>query len=429
MALLGTAGAAYAGVSVSQPSNGATVPLSMRVVASATPSSSSYHISAVMIYVNSSKVYSTSNSSLDTTVSVKTGSNRVQVKAWDSSGAYFEKLMYVTGSSSVSSGAGVNVSSPSSSSVSSPAHFVVTASPSSGHTISYMAIYSNSSKVYSTSKSSIDTYVSLASGSDRVQVKAWDTGGHLYEKTLYLTVGSSSTSTSSTAVNLSSIDERTSGWFSCDGCAGAGASGPSSTYWMKTGISSPSKDGKSAEFFLGGTTPYANALWSQALVTDATKLRNMHHFVNDLYWYYTNSHAAQGFEFNISQYIDGYGYIYGIQCNLRSGSGPHWDISVPKDYSKPLTLANMKWQNTGVTCSPKTYSWNHVTLEFERTSGNSVKFVALTLNGTKHYINVTVPRRIAPSDWKGLNTHFQMNGNYQQEDYKAWVDRWRVTYW
>ena len=341
VALLGVAAAAQAGVTVSQPTSGATVPLTMRVVASATPSSSSYHITAMMIYVNSSKVYSTSHSSLDTTVPVKSGTDRVQVKAWDSSGAYFEKLLYVTGSS-----------------------------------------------------------------------------------------GSTSTSSTSTSGStISNIDQRTSGWFSCDGCAGANASGPSATYWMKTGISSPSKDGNSAEFFLGGTTPYADALWSQSLVTDATKLRNMHHFVNDLYWYYTNAHAAQGFEFNISQYIDGYGYIYGIQCNLRSGAGPHWDISVPKDYSKPLTLGNMKWQSTGITCSPKTYTWNHVTLEFERTSGNAVKFVALTLNGTKHYINVTVPQRIAPSTWKGLDTQFQMNGNYEQEDYKAWVDRWAVTTW
>jgi hypothetical protein len=231
------------------------------------------------------------------------------------------------------------------------------------------------------------------------------------------------------ASTTSNIDQRTSGWFSCDGCAGANANGTNSTYSLKVGVSSPSIDGKAAQFSLGGSTPYSNALWSQKLVGDATTIRGMHHFVHDVYFYYTNATAAQGFEFNISQYIDGKGYIYGMQCNIRSGAGPHWDISVPRDYSKPLTLTNMKWQNTGVYCKPPTYKWNHVTLEFVRTSTNKVQFISVTMNGSKHYINVTVPARIAPSDWKGLNTHFQMNGNYRQDDYKAWVDKWSVTYY
>lgn len=333
--VVAVAAVAHAGITVSQLTNGSSVPLNMRVVASASPSSSSYRISAMQIVVNSVMVYSTSNSSLDTYVGVKSGSNRVQVKAWDTSGAYFEKLMYVTG-----------------------------------------------------------------------------------------------TSTTSTAgKKISDIDERTTGWFSCDGCAGKNGSGPDSTYWRRTGRSSPSIDGSSAEFFLGGSTPYANALWSQSLVTDGPTIRNMRHFINDLYFYYTNANAAQGLEFNISQYIDSVGYIYGMQCNIRSGAGPHWDISVPKDYSKPLTLGNMKWQNTGIYCKPPTYKWNHVTLEFERTSDNKVKFISVTLNGVKNYINVTVKARIAPSDWKGLGTHYQMNGNYRQEDYHTWVDRYAVTYW
>jgi hypothetical protein len=330
------AAVAHAGITVSQPTDGTSVPLSMRVVASASPSSSSYRISAMQIVVNSVKLYSTSNSSLDTYVAVNSGSNRVQVKAWDTSGAYFEKLMYVTGAS---------------------------------------------------------------------------------------TIG-----TSTTTKVIYNIEHRSTGWFSCDGCAGKNLTGADATYWMRSGQPSPSMDGNSAEFFLGGSIPYANALWSQQLVTDGPTIRNMHYLTNDLYFYYTNANATQGLEFNLSQYIDGVGYIYGVQCNIRSGAGPHWDISVPRDYSKPLTLSNMKWQNTGVYCKPPTYTWNHVTLEFQRTSDNKVKFISITLNGAKSYINVAVPARIAPSDWKGLNTHYQMNGNYQQEDYHTWVDKWTVSY-
>ena len=80
-ALLTSAAAAHAGITLKQPSNGATVGLSMHVVASASPSSSNHSISAMQIIVNSVKEYSTSHGSLDTYVKVRSGSNRVQVKA------------------------------------------------------------------------------------------------------------------------------------------------------------------------------------------------------------------------------------------------------------------------------------------------------------------------------------------------------------
>ena len=95
---------------------------------------------------------------------------------------------------------------------------------------------------------------------------------------------------------------------------------------MMQGISSPSLDGNAVKFHLGGSTPYSNALWYKRLVTDGTKVRNAKHFIYDLYFYYQNSHAAQGLEFNISQYFDGKAYIYGTQCYIRSGDGPHRDV-------------------------------------------------------------------------------------------------------
>ncbi len=336
--LLLSATIAHAGITVSQPTSNTTVSSPVRVVASATPSSSSYRISAMMIYVNSTKVFSTSNSSFDTSVSLKSGvTNKMQVKAWDSSGAYWEKV-------------------------------------------------------------------------------------------LYLTVGQSSTSSGSTSdgTTIYNLDHKEP-YFDCDNCAGAGADGSSAYYWDKL-VYSPTMDGKSRQFHLGGSTPYSNALWSHRAVTDGTKVRNARHFVFDTYFYYKNSHAAQGYEFNISQYFDGKAFIYGMQCDIRS-SGV-WEMSVPKDYSKPLTLTNMKWQSTGISCpAPPTYKWNRVTIEYERTSENKVKFISISFNGVKKYINIAVSRRISPSDWLGINTHFQMNGNYQQEDYDTWLDKWNLKYW
>lgn len=338
--LLLTTAFAHAGVTVSKPTNNATVSSSMQVVAAATPSSSSYRISAMQVYVNSTKVYATTASSINQYFPVKAGSNKLQVKAWDSSGKEFVTTLYVT------------------------------------------------------------------SGS-----------------------GDGSPSGSGDASKIADIDHLT-GWGSCDGCAGKDASGPDATYWMKQFLSTPSLDGKSIQFHLGGTTPYANAVWWKRLITDSSKVRGAKHFIFDLYFYYKNAHAAQGFEFNISQYFDGKAFIYGMQCNVRSGSGPHWDVSWIRDFSQPRTLTNMAWKNTGVACpAPPTYSWNHVTLEAERTSDNQVHFISITLNGKKSYLDLKVPYRIAPSDWMGVNVHYQMNGNYQQEDWDSWVDKFSLTSW
>jgi len=444
--------AATASVTVTSPTNNSTVPLSTTVVASATPYSSSYHVSAMQILVNGSKVYSTSSSSLSHAVSLINGSNKIMVKAWDTGGHYFEKVVYATGSSSASptssTGAGVSISSPANNSTVALSTIVAaSATPSGSHAIDAMQVLVNGSKVYSTTSSTLSKTITVNSGSNKIMVKAWDTGGNYYEKVVYVTgstsggnttttaddSGSSSSTTStsapSTATTYSRIEEM-GGWTSCTTCAGAGANGTVATYSMKQGMSSPSMDGNSAKFSLGGSTPYSDALWAKQLTNDATKVSTAKHFIYDMYFYYTNSHAVQGLEFNVSQYFSGKGFIYGVQCNVRSGSGPHWDYSGIKDPSAPLTLTNMTWHSTGVSCAaPPTYTWNHFTLEVERTSDNRVHYISLTLNGSKHYLNFYAPMRIAPSDWRGIDVHYQMNGNYEQEDYTTYVDKFSLTSW
>lgn len=208
---------------------------------------------------------------------------------------------------------------------------------------------------------------------------------------------------------------------SCSACAGKGAAGPSAIYWVKQGVSSPSLTGKATQFFVGGTTPYADALWNWTLVKDASTL---HHFVYDMYFYYQNAAAVQGLEFNTTSYVHGKGYEFGFTCSVKSGGV--WKISVPN--SSHSSLADMHWQSTGIACpAPPTLIWNHLTFEVERTSTDQVHYISLTLNGHTYYINQTMAARIAPSSWTGLTTHFQMNGDSKQDDYSVWVDKYTVT--
>ena len=320
--------------------------------------------------------------------------------------------------------AGINVSSPGGTSVSSPVHFVLSASPtSSSHAISGIEIDVDGAKKYYTHYSKLDTSISMGSGTRKIIIKAWDTSGSIQHKYLTLSVGgtqadtsSSSTSTSGSTQTWSAIEEM-DGWQSCSACAGVAGSGPTASYYTKKGVSSPSKDGNSREFYLGGSTPYANVLYSKRLSGDATLIRSKHHFIYDTYFYYTNGAAAQALEFDINQYIGGKSYIWGTQCNIRAGHT--WDV---------WNNIDKRWVSTGVYCpTPATYSWNHVILEMERTSDNKLRYIAITYNGDKHYLN----RYYSPRStyYTGLTMNYQMDGNVRQEDYKTWLDKFKFSTW
>lgn len=217
--------------------------------------------------------------------------------------------------------------------------------------------------------------------------------------------------------------ESMSGITSCSTCAGAGGSGPAASFWMKQNVASPSLDGHSTQFFLGGTTPYSDAMWTKKLPISSTNLR---HFVFDTYYYITNPSAVQGLEFNITDYLSSKGYTFGMTCDVRS-SGT-WKISVPN--SSNSSMGQMHWQSTGIACpAPTPYVWNHVTFEAERTSDNKVHFISLTVNNKKSYINTTVYARYCPSGWGGVTTHIQLNGNSKQDDYSLWADKYNVKVW
>lgn len=208
----------------------------------------------------------------------------------------------------------------------------------------------------------------------------------------------------------SNLDQRT-GWQSCTVCAGAAGAGASAKYSMNLYVSSPSMDGKSAKFNLGGSTPYTNALWWKQLGANS----NAHHFTYDLYFYIKNPSAAQALEFDVNQSVGGHKYIFGTECSMKVGVWRIWNYST-------------RWQSTGVAChAPSAYKWHHLVEEFQRTSTGKVKFVSITLDGVKHYINRTYSP--APSSAKEINVAFQMDGNKYQTDYSVWLDKVKLTYW
>ena len=75
---------------------------------------------------------------------------------------------------------------------------------------------------------------------------------------------------------------------------------------------------------------------------------------------------------------------------------------------------------------PPAYTWNHLVLEFQR-SGSQTVFVAVTVNGTKSYINRTFNAKA--SSGNELNVAFQMDGDINQSNFDVWLDKVSVSGW
>ena len=420
---------AFAGVSITSPSNGATVSSPVHVVASAS-SDAGKSTSSMIVYIDNKNSYTAYSNHLDTSLAMAAGKHSILIKSWDAAGNIVQQTMSVTvggttssGSSSTSSSNGFTVSSPlPGSSTGSPASFNATANSNTGFPISSVLLFVDNVEKFRTTSANLSTSQALGAGSHTVTLKAWDNSGKEYDYSYGITVGQdSSASTTQTAAGstvYSSI-ESMGGWGNCDTCAGAGGSGPTAPHSLTQNQSSPSLDGHSAKFWLGGSTPYTDVLWWKQLIPETKAAFNstLHHFVYDLYFMADNAAAAQSVEWDVNQFVGGRSYIFGSQCSYRAaGTWDVWD-----------NVAS-KWVSTGIKCpSLASNTWNHVVLEFERTTDNKLHYISLTLNGTKKYLNWYYPS--TATSWSGVTVNYQMDGDYKQTNYSTWVDKMTLTYW
>jgi hypothetical protein len=224
---------------------------------------------------------------------------------------------------------------------------------------------------------------------------------HLLVLLLAVTLTAAAASAGTTYYNIDDM----SGWSSCGSCAG----GNVGTWWMKH-VASPSLDGSSAEFYLGGKS-YANALWWRQLGGNS----GAYHFTYDLYFYLYSPSVAQALEFDVNQATGGHKWIFGTECDARYGHV--WKV---------WNTAGRYWVNTYKSCYPAGYKWNHLTIQVERVSGQA-HFVSITLNGYTQYINKYFwPESSSAYE---INTAFQMDLDSYGQGYSVWIDRMKLTYW
>ena len=195
---------------------------------------------------------------------------------------------------------------------------------------------------------------------------------------------------------------------------------------MSQNQSSPSLSGNSTVYWVGGSTPYSDALWNNHLIGDGSSqgmddgdqsiVPKIQNFTYDVDFYGDNIGASEALEFDINQFFGGMGFIFGHECRVAGGN--QWDIW---DNSKG------HWISTGIPCYPKSGDWNHLTLKVQRTSDNHETYQSITLNGQTANLNWTFDKG-STAGWYGVTVNFQLDGDYKQDGYKVYLDNLTLNY-
>lgn len=214
---------------------------------------------------------------------------------------------------------------------------------------------------------------------------------------------------SSGGTTISDI-QKLGGW---QNCTASCTNTPQAVFSLTQGIASPSLSGASARFqLLAGTQPFGSALWFKFLGS----FDNATHFVYDLFFLIDNPSVSQALEFNVSQSANGSRYNFATQCDL---GGQHlWQVWQP---------VLQKWIASTAPCvQPQANTWNHLVWEFERDSMGNVIFTAVTLNGNRSVVNLSMPH--VPDTQSGLDIAFQTDANQTATPYSVWLDQISLTY-
>jgi hypothetical protein len=278
----------------------------------------------------------------------------------------------------------------------SPMQFV--ASGSSPNGMSSMAIFVDGTRVYFNYVSSFTAYLWLSNGAHNIVVQGTDNTGATGSQTLSV----NSTSAQGMLGDIEDWDP----WQSCTNSTCAGGNGTSTTFSAPF-QTTPSLDGSSRQFNLGGTGSYSNAYWYK-FVGGSSTAKN---FTYDVWYLIDNPAAPQALEFDVNQSFKQARWVFGTQCDYKgSGMWEVWDGSTGH------------WVPTTVSCQIfPANTWVHVLWQVSRT-GNDVHYTSVTINGKKHKVNIQLGRQ---PFWNGsdIDVTVQLDGDFQQDSYSVWVDK------
>jgi len=417
---------ALANVTVSSPTNSSTVSSPVQYVATATTSTCSKGVASMGVYVNNKLIVVQNGTSLKTGITLTPGTYNTVVEEWD----YCGGATYTPVAITVASQSGVFVTSPASNStVSSPVNYVATATTSScAKGIASMGVYVNNKLVVVQNGAKLNTQLSLGAGSQNTVVEEWDNCGGAAYVPVPVTILTSGTKLSNlqTSTKWNSWGQGPPNYVDCSPSPCNGFQ-----FSHTLNVSSPSLSGNATKFTLGGTNgtaAWGDALFSLPLIgynstqglpdTNRTLIPTLHNFTYDADFYVTNASVTQVLEFDINMYMNSVGWLWGTQCRISGGH--EWDI---------WDNVNAKWVPTGIACNPTNGGWNHLTIQGQRQSDNSVLYQSITLNGVVATLNIAYPPFYVPASWYGVTVNYQLDGNSKQAPYTTYLDNLSLTTW
>lgn len=425
--------AAFATVNVTSPANGSTINGAVPYKATATTTTCSKGVGSMGIYTSPGVLaYVVNGASLNTSLNLNPGTYNTTVEEWDNCGGATTAPIKVTVTGG-SGSSGVVVTSPANNgTVGSPVTYSATATTSCSKGIGSMGIYTAPGVLaYVSNGSTLNTNLTLSNGTYHTTVEEWDNCGGAATTPITITVSGGSGGGSGGGGNTFSNLQHSGGWGQygqgppnfvdcspspCDGI----------TFSMAQNVKSPSMSGMTSSFYLAGTADYSDALFNNHLIGDLssqgmpdnnhTLVPTLHNFTYDVYFWGGNLGLSQAVEFDINQFFDNMGFIWGHECRIAGGN--EWDI---------WDNVAAHWVPTGIPCNPVSNQWNHLTIKVQRTSNNDLYYQSITLNGQTYNVNQTYQHGTT-TGWYGVTVNYQQDGNYKQSPYTIYLDELSFTY-
>jgi hypothetical protein len=216
----------------------------------------------------------------------------------------------------------------------------------------------------------------------------------------------------STAKVFTNIEQSTT-WGACDSAACAGGTGEG-TYWQALNQTSPSLSGRSMEIYQDGT--WSNALWWHYVGADDSATNFLWDFYVQLDSASTD--AAQALEYDAFQFVGGYNYMIGTECNYAAGVWDTWNEAAGN------------WLHTTIPCKKFTANeWHHIQWYMTNNhTAHTYTYQTLVVDGVAYTVNQTqAAKNLGWSDNTGVQ--WQLDVNATGGGYHEWVDNATFTIW
>jgi hypothetical protein len=301
--------------------------------------------------------------------------------------------------------------------------FTLIASATTPNHVTGWHVYLDGANVYTGGAvNSINASITASTGTHQLVTRAWDSSGAYGTVTEQITVtsggggggggGGGLPTPPGNAIWFNNI-QNMGNWSWCHdpGCAGGSGQG---SYWMAQHQNPPSRSGSSGQFFNSGV--WANALWWQKVGAHNTA----HNLLWDFWiWVDSNSqHGGQALEFDAFQFVGGYNYMIGSQCDYGSSTWDTWNET------------SGHWEHTSITC-PKfsAGTWHHIQWYLTTdTNAHTYTYHTLVVDGQSHAVNIThSAKNLHWAD--NLGVQWQLDVNATGEGYHEWIDNASLAIW